>query len=183
MKVLRGADEQVDVSFRLNGTPASVTVEARTSLADALRESGLSLGTRLGCEHGVCGACSVLVDGLSCRACLVLVVQCEGSDIQTVEGLASDSRSLHPLQEAFQRFHALQCGYCTAGMLIVAVELLRSKMGLREDEVREAISGNLCRCTGYQGIVDAILWTDTHWDRAEGDTSRLVDQHDGETEQ
>jgi len=165
MSGLRLAGVEGPISFLLNGSPATVAVEPRTSLADALRDNLLSLGTRLGCEHGVCGACTVLIDGVSCRSCLVLAVQCDGTVIFTVEGLSPGVEALHPLQEAFRRFHALQCGFCTSGMLIVALELLRTKVGLSETQVREAMSGNLCRCTGYQGIVDAIMWTDQHWDR------------------
>ncbi|MDX1484845.1 MAG: (2Fe-2S)-binding protein [Alphaproteobacteria bacterium] len=145
------------VKLTVNGTPQEQEVEVRLTLADFLRH-GLGLtGTHIGCEHGVCGACTVLVDGRSMRSCLMLAVQAEGSDITTVEGLAPSEGELHPLQEAFRDNHGLQCGYCTPGMLTTLTELLAENPDPSEDEVRAAISGNLCRCTGYQGIVDAAL--------------------------
>jgi carbon-monoxide dehydrogenase small subunit len=127
------------------------------TLADFLRKRLGLTGTHLGCEHGVCGACTVLVDGMSARSCLMLAVQADGCDITTVEGIAPSEDALHPLQEAFRDHHGLQCGFCTAGILTTLVEFLRDNPSPGECEVREAISGNLCRCTGYQGIVDAAL--------------------------
>jgi carbon-monoxide dehydrogenase small subunit len=149
------ADAPQVVRARINGRERAFTVEARTSLADALRyELGL-IGTKVGCEHGVCGACTILVDDRPMRSCLMLGVQAAGRDIRTIEGLA-EGRSLHPLQQSFHRHHALQCGFCTSGMLASALDLLRRNAAPSRAEVREAIAGNLCRCTGYETIVDAI---------------------------
>ncbi|MDH3241668.1 MAG: (2Fe-2S)-binding protein [Alphaproteobacteria bacterium] len=145
------------ITCMVNGTERSLEVETRLTLADMLRrELGLT-GTHMGCEHGVCGACTVLVDGRSARACLMLAVQADGAAVDTVEGLAPREDALHPLQEAFRDHHGLQCGFCTPGMLMTLKELLADNPDPSEDEVRMAISGNLCRCTGYQGIVDAAL--------------------------
>lgn len=147
--------ESVVVRTTVNGRAQQFNTEARVSLADALRyELGLT-GTKVGCEHGVCGACTIMVDGAPMRACLMLGVQAEGRDIRTVEGLAR-GRELHPLQDAFRCHHALQCGFCTAGMLIIALALLRENPRPSRDKARSVISGNLCRCTGYENIVDAI---------------------------
>lgn len=145
------------IGLTVNGVPHEVEVDPRRTLADLLREDLRLTGTHLGCEHGVCGACTVLIDGRSARACLVLAVQAHGTEITTVEGLA-DGDELHPLQAAFQREHALQCGFCTPGFLMTATELLREcdVAALSDAEIREAISGNLCRCTGYENIVSAI---------------------------
>jgi aerobic-type carbon monoxide dehydrogenase small subunit (CoxS/CutS family) len=141
----------------VNGKAHEKTVAVRLSLADFLRERLHLTGTHLGCEHGVCGACTVLMNGRSVRSCLTLAVQADGADILTVEGLGAADGALHPLQEAFHRNFALQCGYCTPGFLITALEFLRDNPDPSEREVREALSGNLCRCTGYQPIVDAVL--------------------------
>jgi aerobic carbon-monoxide dehydrogenase small subunit len=146
-----------DIELTINDKPAACTVEARLTLADCLRHTIGLTGTHLGCESGICGACTVLVDGVSVRSCLMLAVQANGSDIRTVEGLASADNELHPLQEAFHRRHGLQCGFCTPGMLMTLVEFLSEHVRPTESEVREAISGNLCRCTGYQNIVAATL--------------------------
>jgi aerobic carbon-monoxide dehydrogenase small subunit len=144
------------ISVTVNGQGWTGTVETRVTLADFLRhELGLT-GTHVGCEHGVCGACTVLVDGASARACLMLAVQCNGASVATVESLAAGGE-LDPLQQAFRDCHALQCGFCTPGMLMTLTELLRDNPDPTEAEVREVLSGNLCRCTGYQGIVDAAL--------------------------
>ena len=144
-----------EVSAVLNGEQVSFTCDARDSLADALRgELGIR-GVRLGCEQGVCGACTVTFNGETARACLMLGQQADGASIQTVEGMAEDTQ-LHTLQQAFTACHALQCGFCTSGFLAVAEELLRSNPRPTRDQIREGISGNLCRCTGYQNIVDAI---------------------------
>ncbi|GAA4343362.1 (2Fe-2S)-binding protein [Pigmentiphaga soli] len=144
------------ISLELNGVPVSDTVEARVSLADYLRQERCLTGTHVGCEHGVCGACTVLVNGRSARSCLMLAVQADGRSVETVESLAGGG-PLGVLQQAFRDHHALQCGYCTPGMLMTLVEFLRETPSPTEAEVREAISGNLCRCTGYQNIVAATL--------------------------
>ena len=145
------------IAITVNGTRREATVETRHTLADVLRQQLGLTGTHLGCEHGVCGACTVLLDGRSVRSCLLLAVQANGREVTTIEGLAPDRARLHPLQEAFRDHHGLQCGYCTPGMLMTLLELLRENPSPTEEEVRVAISGNLCRCTGYQGIVDAAL--------------------------
>jgi carbon-monoxide dehydrogenase small subunit len=144
------------VNFQLNGSPVAVDVEPRLHLADCLREVLGQTGTHLGCEHGVCGACTVIVDGAAVRACLMLAVQAEGSDIVTVEGLSRDD-ALSPLQAAFRKHHALQCGFCTPGMLTTAHALLTEEPDAGAERIRAALSGNLCRCTGYIPIVDAVL--------------------------
>jgi carbon-monoxide dehydrogenase small subunit len=144
------------VSMVVNGRPIEGEVEPRLSLADFLREDANLYGTHLGCEHGVCGACTILLDGEPVRSCLMLAVQADSAEVTTVEGLADDD-GLHPLQEAFSEHHALQCGFCTPGFLLTALYLLRERPDLDdEEEIREALSGNLCRCTGYQNIVDAV---------------------------
>ena len=144
------------VEFRLNGEPVAVDVEPRMHLADCLREKLGLTGTHLGCEHGVCGACTVIVDGAAVRACLMLTVQAEGSSIVTVEGLSTGD-ALSPLQTAFRKHHALQCGFCTPGMLMTAHALLTEEPEADADRIRSALSGNLCRCTGYIPIVEAVL--------------------------
>ncbi|MBC7781214.1 MAG: (2Fe-2S)-binding protein [Proteobacteria bacterium] len=145
------------IALSVNAKPVDANVEVRHTLADFLRHQLGLTGTHLGCEHGVCGACTVLVDGRSARACLMLAVQANGHEITTVEGIAAADGTLHPLQQAFKDHHGLQCGFCTPGMLTTLVELLRDQADPSEDQVRVAISGNLCRCTGYQAIVDATL--------------------------
>lgn len=146
-----------EIELLVNGIPCAGVSEARTTLADFLRHTLRQTGTHLGCEHGVCGACTVLVDGVSVRACLMLAVQANGAIVETVEGLAAPDGTLHPLQQAFRDTHGLQCGFCTPGMLMTLVELLRETPSPSEDEIRDAISGNICRCTGYQSIVNAVL--------------------------
>ena len=148
--------DMYEVSLTVNGVQFHETVESRWSLADFLRHKLRLTGTHLGCEHGVCGACTVLVDGKTARGCLMLAVQADGSEVITVEGLAKDG-ALNSLQQAFMDNHALQCGFCTPGMLMTLTELLTDNPNPNEQEVREAISGNICRCTGYQGIVNAAL--------------------------
>ena len=143
------------VNFVLNRKPVTVEVEPRLHLADCLREVLRRTGTHLGCEHGVCGACTVIVDGAAIRACLILTVQVEGSSVITVEGLSSEE-ALTPLQTAFRKHHALQCGFCTPGMLIAARDLVLRLPGADERRIREVLSGNLCRCTGYIPIVEAV---------------------------
>ena len=149
--------ERRTIAVTVNGKPYRNDVPVRLTLADYLRhELGLT-GTHLGCEHGVCGACTVLLDGRSVRSCLMLAVQVDGHELLTVEGIAPSEDKLHPLQEAFRDNHGLQCGFCTPGMLTTLLEFLRDNPDPTEQEVRIAISGNLCRCTGYQGIVNAAL--------------------------
>jgi len=145
------------ISVTVNGVRSEAEVPVRLTLADFLRHRLGLTGTHLGCEHGVCGACTVLLDGRSVRSCLMLAVQANGREITTVEALAPADGGLHPLQQAFRDHHGLQCGFCTPGMLMTLVELLSQNEAPSEWQVREAISGNLCRCTGYQGIVDAAL--------------------------
>ncbi|NMH97915.1 (2Fe-2S)-binding protein [Pseudonocardia acidicola] len=146
----------MDITFSVNGERVHLDVEPRHTLADVLREDCGLTGTHLGCEHGVCGACTVLVDGEPARACLMFAVQADGATVTTVEGLAGEDGELHPLQEAFVAHHGLQCGFCTPGMLISAMHLLDTDPEPSRDKIREEMSGNICRCTGYSGIVDAI---------------------------
>lgn len=145
------------IRLTVNGRSYEKNVAVRETLADFLRDELHLTGTHLGCEHGVCGACTVLMNGRSVRSCLTLAVQAGGADIVTVEGLGAADGTLNPLQETFHQHFALQCGYCTPGFLITATELLRENPNPSEREVREALSGNLCRCSGYQAIVDAVL--------------------------
>ena len=144
------------LSFELNGNPVSVDVPERTTLADCLRHHLLQTGTHVGCEHGVCGACTVIVDGDAVRSCLMLALQADGARVTTVEGLSS-ADALSPLQAAFRKHHALQCGFCTPGMLTTAHALLTEEPGADRERIREVLSGNLCRCTGYIPIVEAVL--------------------------
>src|SRR5215469_17873888 len=145
------------ISVTVNGKTYDETVPVRLTLADFLRHQLRLTGTHLGCEHGVCGACTVLFDGHSARSCLMLAVQADRHEITTVEGIAPDDTTLHPLQEAFRDNHGLQCGFCTPGILTTLIEFLRDNPDPTEEDVRIAISGNLCRCTGYQNIVAAAL--------------------------
>jgi len=147
----------MSVQFEVNGKNVEVEVEPRLTLADCLRHHLRLTGTHVGCEHGVCGACTVIVDGAAVRSCLMLAVQADGRQVTTVEGLAPAPGELHPLQQAFHEQHGLQCGFCTPGMLMSLAEFLRDNPAPSEAEVRDALSGNLCRCTGYQGIVRAAL--------------------------
>jgi carbon-monoxide dehydrogenase small subunit len=149
--------ETRNIEMTVNGVRHKVEIETRITLADCLRHHLGLTGTHLGCEHGVCGACTVIVDGRTARSCLMLAVQADGAEIVTVEGLAGGDGALHPLQQAFHDNHGLQCGFCTPGMLMTLVDFLESNPDPSESEVREALSGNLCRCTGYQGIVAAAL--------------------------
>jgi aerobic carbon-monoxide dehydrogenase small subunit len=148
--------ERREIRVTINGTPHDGRVEPRRLLADFIREDAGMTGTHIGCEHGVCGACTVLVDGVAVRSCLMLAVQADGADVVTVEGLASPDGTLHPLQEAFWEHQALQCGFCTPGMLMAAWDLLRTNPAPTESEIRTALAAVVCRCTGYQGIVDAV---------------------------
>jgi aerobic carbon-monoxide dehydrogenase small subunit len=152
------AQETQIMSVTVNGEAHTATVEPRLLLADLLREVLGLRGTHLGCEHGVCGACTILLDGEPVRSCLMLAVQADGREVTTVEGLAG-ADGLHPLQEAFREHHALQCGFCTPGFLLTALYLIDGDPAIDErdeKDLREALSGNLCRCTGYQNIVDAV---------------------------
>ncbi len=146
-----------EITVTINGESFTREVETRLTLADFIRHECDLTGTHLGCEHGVCGACTILLDGLSARSCLMLAVQADGHELLTVEGIAPNDDELHPLQQAFQDNHGLQCGFCTPGMLTTLLEFLGDNPSPTERDVREAIAGNLCRCTGYQGIVDAAL--------------------------
>ena len=149
-------DHQHTVRLTLNSAARSAACEPRMLLSDFLREGLGATGTHVGCEHGVCGACTVLVGGASARACLMLAVQCDGQEIATVESLA-DGDQLNPLQQAFRDHHGLQCGFCTPGILMTLTEFLRDHLDPSEADVRDVLTGNICRCTGYQGIVDAAL--------------------------
>ena len=149
------SDKQ-DVTFAVNGDERVIRVEPRRSLADALREDCGLTGTHLGCEHGICGACTVLVDDQPMRSCLMFAVQAEGARVRTVEGLAAGDK-LHPIQQAFWDNHGLQCGFCTPGFLMLAVAVLERQPDISEGELREALSSNLCRCTGYQNILKSVL--------------------------
>jgi aerobic-type carbon monoxide dehydrogenase small subunit (CoxS/CutS family) len=146
-----------DISVAVNGVSHSKRVESRMLLSDFLRHELRLAGTHVGCEHGVCGACTVLLDGQPVRSCLLLAVQANHHTISTIEGLAGPDGAYHPLQQAMHDHHGLQCGYCTPGILMTMMAFLDEHQSPSETEVREALSGNLCRCTGYQNIVDAVL--------------------------
>ena len=145
----------LDITLKVNGEPVAARIEARRTLVDFLREDLALTGSHVGCEHGVCGACTVLLNGELVRGCLTFAVQCDGADVETIEGL-SDSGALADLQRAFQERNALQCGFCTPGVLISARELLAAGIVPSRETIREHLSGHYCRCTGYQAIVDAI---------------------------
>ena len=144
------------IAITVNGARHEVVVEARRTLADVLRHDLGYTGTHLGCEHGICGACTVLVDGEPTRSCLVFGVQADDCALETVEGLAGEDGALNPLQDAFSEHHALQCGFCTPGFLMLATALLRDNPDPSDDEIREAMASNICRCTGYQSILEAV---------------------------
>ena len=148
--------ERINLVLTVNGEPRSVSVEPRKSLADTLREDCRLTGTHLGCEHGVCGACTVLLDGEPVRSCLMLAAQAQGHSVRTVEGLAAEDGTLHPLQQAFWENHGLQCGFCTPGFLMLAAGLLESDEPVTPEMIDDALSSNLCRCTGYQNISKAV---------------------------
>ena len=147
---------KIPIRMTVNDRPREGAVEARRTLADFLRDDLALTGTHLGCEHGVCGACTVLVDGEAVRSCLMLAVQANGAEVTTVEGIGKDDGSLHPVQEAFWESHSFQCGFCTPGFVTTTVALLRENGDPSEAEIREALSGNLCRCTGYESIVAGV---------------------------
>jgi aerobic carbon-monoxide dehydrogenase small subunit len=148
--------DRIEVNFTVNGERRTVRVEPRRTLADALREECRLTGTHLGCEHGVCGACTILLDDRPVRSCLMFAVQAEGAGLRTVEGLAQGGK-LHPLQQAFWDHHGLQCGYCTPGFLMLAVSVLEHDPNIGEADLRAALASNLCRCTGYQNILKSVL--------------------------
>ena len=149
--------DQRTISLTVNGEKRTATVETRTSLADLLREEFRLTGTHLACEHGVCGACTVLLDGEAVRSCLLFAVQAHGHQVETVESLAPDPEHLNTLQEQFVQHHGLQCGFCTPGILMTLTAELRTNPHPSEQQVREMLAGNLCRCTGYLGMIDAVL--------------------------
>ncbi|ANN15609.1 (2Fe-2S)-binding protein [Amycolatopsis orientalis] len=152
----------ITVTLTVNGRTYRADCEPRRTLADFLRHDLGFTGVHVGCEHGVCGSCTITLDGASARSCCLLAVQVDGAEIVTIEGLASDGE-LHPLQESFRKHHGLQCGFCTPGMLATARELLKDHPDPTDAEIRQGISGNLCRCTGYQFIVDAIRDAGREW--------------------
>ena len=148
--------QPISITVTVNDKEYTRSVEPRMLLSDFLRhELGLT-GTHVGCEHGVCGACTIMLDGESARSCLMFAVQSNGHHVTSVEGLATDSNNLHPLQQSFWEAHGLQCGYCTPGILMSMIPFLKQNPNPTEDDIRHALSGNLCRCTGYQHIVDAV---------------------------
>ena len=150
-------DTRHKVRFVLNGSPVSGWADARMLLSDFLRQELGETGTHVGCEHGVCGACTVRIEGRAVRSCLTLAVQAEGVDIQTVEGLAGDDGALNALQTAFRKHHALQCGYCTSGILMSLTDMFQRNPSPSRDEIEDVVGGHICRCTGYAGIMDAAL--------------------------
>ena len=151
------ASDRHDIEVSVNGVTYRRSTDSRTLLSDFLRHELLLAGTHVGCEHGVCGACTILLDGVAIRSCLMLAVQANGHELSTIEGLAGKANTLNPIQQAMHEHHGLQCGYCTPGILMTMTAFLKETPSPSEDEVREALSGNICRCTGYQNIVDAMM--------------------------
>ena len=147
---------EIAIVVTVNGQPRRATVEPRLTLADFLRERCQLTGTHLGCEHGVCGACTVILDDQAVRSCLIFAVQADGTEITTVEGMSEPDGSLSPVQQAFREHHGLQCGFCTPGFITSVTAFLRDNPSPTDEEIRDALSGNLCRCTGYQGILAAV---------------------------
>ena len=147
--------ENMSVVINVNGAGREVSVEPRKTLADAIREDLGLTGTHLGCEHGVCGACTILLDGEVVRSCLMLAVQADGAEITTIEGIA-DGDALHPMQSAFSEYHGLQCGFCTPGMILAGIDVVSRNPDPSPQEIREEMGGNICRCTGYQKIVESV---------------------------
>ena len=183
--------DEVQISFTLNGAQRTGMIKSRHTLADVLREEFGCTGVHLGCEQGVCGACTVVFNGRTARACLLLGVQADGASIVTIEGLPSETGELHPLQQTFSSAHGLQCGFCTPGMIITAAELIREVPVPTESQIREALSGNLCRCTGYENIVSAVrraseaggLEHGTPWPAgANGSSDDAAQSHGGTTD-
>lgn len=162
---MKEPSEYVNIEVTVNGKTYRRSVEARMTGSDFLRDVLQLTGTHVGCEHGVCGACTVLLDGRSVRSCIIFAGQLDGARIETVEGMKAEPGQLHPLQEAFRQCHALQCGFCTPGFLMVAQEYLQEAKEPGEEDIRDALSGNICRCTGYQSIVDAVQMADRTWRR------------------
>ena len=152
-----GRDDQATIRFTLNGKPEVGHAEPRMLLTDFLRQEIGATGTHVGCEHGVCGCCTVMVDGVATRGCLMLAVQVDGCEVRTIEGLSADPKKLAALQEAFRDHHALQCGFCTPGILMSFTDFLSRGVPVNEDSVRAVLGGHICRCTGYEGIVRAVL--------------------------
>ena len=144
------------IQTKINGATVKKTVAARKTLADFLRQDCALTGTHIGCEHGVCGACTVIVDGVAVRSCLMLAVQADGADVRTVEGVAGQDGTLHRVQQALHEEHGLQCGFCTPGFVMTLVSLVERKEPISEEEMKAALSGHICRCTGYQGILRAV---------------------------
>ncbi len=151
------SSDRHDIEVSVNGRSYRRSADSRMLLSDFLRHELLLAGTHVGCEHGVCGACTILLDGVAIRSCLMLAVQANGHELSTIEGLASKSGALNPIQQAMHEHHGLQCGYCTPGILMTMTAYLKEHPSPTEDDIREALSGNICRCTGYQNIVDAMM--------------------------
>ncbi|HEU5273856.1 MAG TPA: (2Fe-2S)-binding protein [Xanthobacteraceae bacterium] len=147
--------EKIDITLTINGRDHAIRVEPRKTLVDAIRDDCGQTGTHIGCEHGICGACTIILDDEAVRSCLMFAVQAQGKKIRTVEGLANGDK-LHPLQESFIKHHGLQCGFCTPGFLMLAVNMLERQPDIGDDEILEVLSSNLCRCTGYQNIIAAV---------------------------
>jgi len=147
--------EKIAIKLKVNGVERTAVVEPRRSLVDFLRHDLGLVGTHVGCEHGVCGACTIMLDGRTARSCLLFAAQADGAEVITIEGIGTDE-ALHPLQQAFRQHHALQCGFCTPGMILTALEMLRDNADPTEEEIRVGLSGNLCMCTGYVNIVRAV---------------------------
>jgi aerobic-type carbon monoxide dehydrogenase small subunit (CoxS/CutS family) len=157
-------DTERKVTLTVNGTSHSRVVSVRKLLCEFLRDDLDLTGTHVGCEHGVCGSCTILVDGHTARSCLMMAVQADGTEITTLEGLAQDGR-LHPIQQAFWQEHGLQCGFCTSGLLLTVHEFLSERRAPTEQSISEALAGNICRCTGYHNIVKAVAKADRIWER------------------
>ena len=151
------SSDRHDIEVSVNGRSYRRSADSRMLLSDFLRHELLLAGTHVGCEHGVCGACTILLDGVAIRSCLMLAVQANGHELSTIEGLATKTGALNPIQQAMHDHHGLQCGYCTPGILMTMTAYLKEHPSPTEDEIREALSGNICRCTGYQNIVDAMM--------------------------
>ena len=159
--------EKARITLNINGQDYSVSVEPRRTLVDVIRDDCGQTGTHIGCEHGICGACTIILEGEAVRSCLMFAIQADGKRIRTVEGLA-DGDKLHPLQTAFMAHHALQCGFCTPGFLMLAVNALETNPNITDEEILEVLSSNLCRCTGYQNIIKAVRSTAHEMRRAGG---------------
>ena len=172
---------KTDVTITVNGTTVEATVPTRMLLVHFIRDQAGLTGTHVGCDTSNCGACTVLLDGRSVKACTVLAAQADGAEVTTIEALGTDRR-FSPVQEGFRQCHGLQCGYCTPGMIVAATDLLAHNPDPDEAEIREGIAGNLCRCTGYQGIVEAVQWAARHNTGAEQPAAPHADGHAGDAE-